>query len=213
MTSVSRVAGAGALAVGAAAVWWRSHPSACPYGQRFWVELPHPFITRARLRDALGPEPGERLLEIGPGTGYYTLPVAEWLGPQGRLDIVDIQQPMIDHTLRAAAQRGVENIAAAQADARTLPFADATFDGAFLVTVLGEVPDQDTALRELHRVLRPGGRLVVGELLGDPHWVSPRTLKQRGTTAGLRHDRSVGNRIGAFYRFARSEGAHSTQAR
>jgi hypothetical protein len=48
MTSASRVAGAGALAVGAAAVWWRRHPSACPYGQRFWVELPHPFITQVR---------------------------------------------------------------------------------------------------------------------------------------------------------------------
>jgi hypothetical protein len=48
MTSASRVAGAGALAVGAAAVWWRRPPSACPYGQRFWVELPHPFITQVR---------------------------------------------------------------------------------------------------------------------------------------------------------------------
>ena len=36
----------------AAALWWRQHPSPCPYGQRFWVEAPHPFITRARLREA-----------------------------------------------------------------------------------------------------------------------------------------------------------------
>lgn len=200
--SVPRLAAVGALALGAAAVWWRRHPSACPYGQRFWVELPHPFITRARLREALAPEPGERLLEVGPGTGFYTLPVAEWLGPSGRLDIVDVQQAMLDHTLRAASRRGVENVVATHADARALPFADATFDGAFLVTVLGEVPDQDVALRELHRVLRPGGRLVVGELFGDPHWVSPRTLRQRAQAAGLGHERSVGNRIGAFHRFA-----------
>lgn len=203
MTFPSRLAAAGVLALGAAAVWWRRHPSACPYGQRFWVELPHPFITRTRLRDALAPEPGERLLEVGPGTGFYTLPVAEWLGPSGRLDVVDVQQAMLDHTLRAASKRGVENVAAAQADARTLPFADATFDGAFLVTVLGEIPDQDAALRELHRVVRPGGRLVVGELLGDPHWVSPRNVRWRATAAGLHHERSVGNRIGAFHRFGR----------
>ena len=50
-------------AVLAAALWWRKNPSACPYGQRFWVEAPHPFITRPRLREILEPRAGERLLE------------------------------------------------------------------------------------------------------------------------------------------------------
>ncbi len=58
------------------AIWWRRKPSACPYAQRFWLELPHPIITRAHLREALTPEPGERVLEIGPGAGYYALEVA-----------------------------------------------------------------------------------------------------------------------------------------
>ena len=74
----------GALgAVAAGAAWWRRNPSACPYNQRFWVQAPHPFITRARLREALDPQPGERVLEVGPGTGYYSLDVAEWLGQTG----------------------------------------------------------------------------------------------------------------------------------
>src|SRR6266545_2295349 len=67
-------------AVIAVALWWRRNPSACPYNQRFWVQAPHPLITRPRLREALAPVPGERILEVGPGTGYYALPVAEWLG-------------------------------------------------------------------------------------------------------------------------------------
>jgi hypothetical protein len=50
------------VAVGGAALWWRKNPSACPYGQRFWVEAPHPIVTRDRLRDVLGPQPGERVL-------------------------------------------------------------------------------------------------------------------------------------------------------
>jgi protein-L-isoaspartate O-methyltransferase len=94
-----------AVAVGglaAAALWWRRNPSACPYGQRFWVETPHPFITRARLRRALAPRPGERLLEVGPGTGYYTLDVADWLQPGGTVEIFDLQQEMLDHTKRRA---------------------------------------------------------------------------------------------------------------
>src|SRR5213592_26578 len=80
--------------------WWRRNPSACPYSQRFWVQAPHPIITRERLREVLAPQPGERLLEVGPGTGYYALPVADWLGAGGRLDLLDIQQEMLDHTMR-----------------------------------------------------------------------------------------------------------------
>src|SRR4051794_10019750 len=133
-------------AVVAAALWWRKHPSACPYGQRFWVEAPHPLITRARLRAVLDPQPGERVLEVGPGTGYYTLDVAEWVAPGGRLDIFDLQQEMLDHTMRRAGERGVANITASQGDARKLPCPDATFDAAYLITVLGEIPDQDAAL-------------------------------------------------------------------
>src|SRR6185369_18087687 len=93
MSAIARTAG---LALGggllAAALWWRKHPSACPYGQRFWLEPPHPIITRRRLREVLAPQPGERVLEVGPGTGYYSLDVAEWVSPGGRLDIFDLQQ-------------------------------------------------------------------------------------------------------------------------
>jgi hypothetical protein len=67
---------AAALAWLGAALWWRRNPSAMPYWQRFFVELPHPGITRARLVEALEPRPRERLLEVGPGPGYYALTVA-----------------------------------------------------------------------------------------------------------------------------------------
>jgi ubiquinone/menaquinone biosynthesis C-methylase UbiE len=189
----------GAAAVGAA-LWWRANPSACPYSQRFWVEAPHPFITRERLREALRPEPGERILEIGPGTGYYTLAMAEWLRPGGRLDVLDLQQEMLDHTMRRASEEGIENIVPAHGDARELPYDDATFDGAFLVTVLGEVPDQDAALRELRRVVKRSGRIVVGELFGDPHMVSHRKLSKRAERAGLRVDGGLGGRLWHFTR-------------
>jgi len=184
-----------------AALWWRRHPSACPYGQRFFVEAPHPFITRTRLAEALEPGPGERMLEAGPGTGYYTLGVAETLGPGGRLDVFDIQQEMLDHTMRAAARRGLANLHPARGDATSLPYRDASFDAAYLVTVLGEIPDQRAALRELRRVLAPTGRLVVGEVLLDPHVVTFAALRERATAAGLRYERRSGGRLGYFARF------------
>jgi ubiquinone/menaquinone biosynthesis C-methylase UbiE len=182
-------------AIAAAALWWRRHPSACPYNQRFWVEAPHPLITRPRLLEALAPAPGETVLEVGPGTGYYTLDVARAVG---RLHIFDLQPEMLEHTLRRAREAGVDNVEPRQGDARSLPYRDATFDAAFLVTVLGEIPDQEAALRELRRVVRPGGRLVVGELFGDPHMVGEKALRRRAEATGWRFERRVGPRLGFF---------------
>ena len=195
-----RLALAAGLGVAGAALWWRKNPSACPYSQRFFVEAPHPFITRARLREVLSPSGGERILEVGPGTGYYSLPVARWLEPDGRLDVLDIQQEMLDHTLRRAAEEGISNIAAERADAREMPYPDDTFDAAYLVTVLGEIPDQSAALRELHRVVKPAGRIVVGELFGDPHMVTFRALRERAEAAGLAVDHKLGGRLWHFTR-------------
>jgi protein-L-isoaspartate O-methyltransferase len=192
-----------AAAVAGAALWWRKNPSACPYGQRFWVEAPHPLITRARLYEILEPKPGQRILEVGPGTGYYTLEVAEWVKPDGQIDILDLQQEMLDHTMGRAGRRSLTNITPTQSDATAMPYEDGTYDAAFLVTVLGEIPDQDAALHELVRVLKPGGRLVVGELLGDPHYVRLAPMRLRASGAGLAFERRVGNPLGYFARFAK----------
>jgi ubiquinone/menaquinone biosynthesis C-methylase UbiE len=189
--------GAGA-AVAGAALWWRKNPSACPCGQRFWVEAPHPLITRARLREILDPRPSERILEIGPGTGYYTLDLAEWVKPDGEIEILDLQQEMLDHTMRRATENGIGNITPQQGDARALPYEDDTFDAAYLVTVLGEIPDQEKALAELQRVLKPTGRLIVGELFGDPHMVGINALQARAT--GMQLEERVGPRFGYFAR-------------
>jgi len=189
-------------AVAAIALWWRRHPSACPYSQRFWVQAPRPLVTRKRLREALGPRAGERLLEVGPGTGYYALPVAGWLGPEGTLDVCDLQQEMLDHTAGRARAAGLDTIVPTQGDARALPYGDDAVDGAYMVTVLGEIPDQEAALRELARVVKPGGRVVVGELFGDPHWVSPAKLRARAERAGLRFEDRSGSALGYFARFA-----------
>ncbi len=189
-------------AVGAAALWWRKNPSACPYGQRFWVEAPHPVITRDRLRSVLAPEPGERLLEIGPGTGYYTLDMAEWVGPSGTVEIFDLQQEFLDHVSGRAAERGLQNVVPTQGDATALPFADASIDAVALTAVLGEIPDPVAALREIRRVLKPGGRLVVGELFGDPHFTTRAALERQAAAAALSVETHSGNWFAYFARLS-----------
>jgi ubiquinone/menaquinone biosynthesis C-methylase UbiE len=187
--------GAAGAATLAAALWWRKNPSACPYGQRFWVEAPHPIVTRERLREVLGPQPGERVLEIGPGTGYYTLDLAEWVGA---VEIFDLQQEFLDHVMRRAAARGLANIVPTQGDATALPYEDASIDAVVLTAVLGEIPDPVAALREIRRVLKPSGRLVVGELFGDPHFTTLASLKRQGAEADLAYETHSGNWFAYF---------------
>lgn len=194
--------GAAGAATLAAALWWRKNPSACPYGQRFWVEAPHPIITRERLRSVLRPEAGERLLEIGPGTGYYTFDMAEWIGSAGTVEIFDLQQEFLDHAMRGAAERGLGNIVPTQGDATSLPYDDDSIDAVVLTAVLGEIPDPGAALAEIGRVLRPGGRLVVGELFGDPHFTTLSSLKRQAGQVDLFYEEHSGNWFGYFARLS-----------
>ncbi|MEX2107626.1 MAG: class I SAM-dependent methyltransferase [Solirubrobacterales bacterium] len=186
------------LATLGAALWWRKNPSACPYGQRFWVEAPHPIVTRDRLRSVLHPRPGERVLEIGPGTGYYSFDIAGWVGPDGKLEIFDLQREFLDHVMRGATERGLENIVPTQGDATALPYESDSMDAVVLTAVLGEVPDQAAALREIHRVLKPAGRLIVGELFGDPHFTTLTSLKRGAADAGLGYESHSGNWFAYF---------------
>ena len=151
----------------------------------------------------LAPAAGERILEVGPGTGYYTLELAGWVEPGGTLEIFDLQQEMLDHTMRRAAEGSVANLVPTLGDATELPYEDGSFDAVVLVAVLGEIPDQQAALSEIARVLRPGGRLVVGELVGDPHYTSPRALERRAADAGLSLEERSGPPFGYFARLIR----------
>src|SRR5205085_8053625 len=146
---------------------------------------------------------GERILEVGPGTGRHALGIARRLEPGGVVDVLDVQQPMLDAVLERARRRGIDNLRATLGDARDLSWGDATFDGAYLVTVLGEIPDRHLALGELHRVLKPGGRLVVGELLMDPDNVTLKRLRAEAQDAGFRFEEVCGPRVFYLARFTR----------
>jgi SAM-dependent methyltransferase len=103
------------------------------------------------LRRALAGAPGRQLADIGGGTGNYALALAGegW------------QPTVVDRSAQMLAQASIKGLETVRANATHLPFADASFDAAILVSMLHHVDDPTQALVEAKRVLRPGGRLAV----------------------------------------------------
>jgi ubiquinone/menaquinone biosynthesis C-methylase UbiE len=151
-----------------------------------------------RLRAVLEPRAGERLLEVGCGAGYYALHVARDLMPNGSLEIVDANPEFLDEAIRRAREHRLVNVGAVLGDPRYLPYDTDAFDAAYLVAALGDAQDHDTALHELARVVRPRGRIVVGELHGDPHRIGVSALRASCPRAGLTLTHSVDGGCGYF---------------
>ena len=171
--------------------WWerlrgRLRPRPCPYSLAAALDVPGRRLVAGprRVLEAFGVGPGLTVLEIGPGTGFYTLEATRRVGPSGRVICLDLQSEMLHHTRRRLEASG-HHAAFLRADARALPLASETVDQVLLVTVLGEIPDRASALAETNRVLRPGGRLCVSEQFPDPDFVTTSTLRRELTGAGF----------------------------
>jgi SAM-dependent methyltransferase len=186
--------GLGAVGLGVASRQWsRNSRGPFPYSLRWFLAMPHP-ISPGLVRRGVEPEAGNHILEIGPGTGRHAVQVAQWIAPTGTLDVFDIQQDMLDAVMHRGFDQGLSNIIPSQGQAGDqLPYPDGRFDAAYLVTVFGEIPDPDVALRELRRVLRSGGRLAVGEVLLDPDYTSLRELRSLAESSGFRFARRYGS--------------------
>jgi ubiquinone/menaquinone biosynthesis C-methylase UbiE len=183
-----------------AGTWWFTDRAPYPYAQRALLNVPLPFLTSRRITEILEPRPGERLLEIGPGTGLQSLTVAPRLSPAGQLDVLDIQQEMLDHVMQRAECNGIGNIVPARSDARQLPYGDDTFDAIYAITALGEIPEPEHALQEAARVLAPQGRIVVGEFL-DRHWIPFSRLEALAGACRLQLDVRRGPTLAYLARF------------
>jgi ubiquinone/menaquinone biosynthesis C-methylase UbiE len=152
------------------------------------------FGTPERVLDRAGVVPGMYALEVGPGPGMYTVPLAKRVassGKDGRVTSLEIQPQMIEmlrERLRAARVRNVEVV---QGDGRQMPLPDDSFDLVFLVDVVGEIPDKPAFFGECARVLKPGGILAVTEQISDPDFHLPSTVRTLAAAAGLREDRLV----------------------
>lgn len=123
--------------------------------------------VRLKLVKALGKLDGGSFgdaLEIGSGTGYFSLNLAQ-LGVIERLTATDISPGMLKRLAATAEALGIENVTTVATEAETLPFEDESFDLVFGHAVLHHIPDLDRAFAEFKRVLRPGGAIAFA---GEP---------------------------------------------
>ena len=175
-----------------------------------------PLVQRATYRpvhdavlDVLTAEPCARVLAVGCGTGR----LAERLAAEPKVRRVvgcDFSAGMLEHAaerIAPAARKDPERIALVRGDATRLPFADAAFDAAVSTEAFHWFPDQDAALAEIHRILRPGGRLLLAlvsppfefiadafevgmRIVGQPlWWTTPSRLAAQVTRGGFRVER------------------------
>ncbi len=165
----------------------------CPYPLAWLVDNPLRRRYLGSMLDRVGIQAGERILELGPGPGAFTLEAARRTQPGGTLVAVDIQPEMIAAVEEKAIGAGLSNVETHVASAYQLPLEDESVDRAFLVTVLPEIPDRHRALIELRRVLKPGAVLSITEEFLDPDYSLPRTTIRLVRQAGFALAERYGN--------------------
>jgi arsenite methyltransferase len=109
--------------------------------------------------------PGARVVDVGCGAGIDSLIAAKKVGPEGRVIGVDMTPSMLEKASRAAREMGLENVEFREGYAEALPVEDGWADVVISNGVLNLMPDKAAALEEMSRVLKPNGRLQVGDIL------------------------------------------------
>ncbi|QDL99418.1 methyltransferase domain-containing protein [Rhodopseudomonas palustris] len=178
----------------------------CPSEIAWLVEMENPLARATRSEQVVAQlqlRPGDHAIDIGCGPGRVTIPLARAVGAHGRVTALDIQDGMLAKVAAKAEAEALTNIQPLRADVRNAAIPAGALDAAVMVMALGEFPRGTEIFPSVHRMLRPGGRLLVAESIFDPHYVSRRRVRQQVSAAGFRELRCVGNVFGYSITFER----------
>ncbi|WP_199618034.1 class I SAM-dependent methyltransferase [Paenibacillus alkalitolerans] len=170
----------------------------CPFWLRWAVELENPFTKSNQSKhiiSRLDIESGMKVMDIGCGPGRLTIPLAKAVGPNGQVVAVDIQLKMLEVVRSKAAREDLSNIEFVNVAMGEGKLTKQGADRAVLVTVLGEIPNRELALKEIYDSLKPDGILAVTEVIFDPHFQSKKTVLDMVKPIGFTEVGFFGNKL------------------
>jgi|SRR5579872_4508158 len=153
----------------------------CPAWLGWLVELDNPLSTINRsktIMQHINLKPGMKILDIGCGPGRLTIPIAQAVDNKGSVVAMDIQKDMLKRVAAKAQKKGLSNITYLHAGIGEHTLPAASFDRILLVTVLGEIPQQQEALLEIYNALKFDGILSITEIIFDPHYQRQTVVRQ-----------------------------------
>ena len=168
----------------------------CPSWLTFLLENPYMESKAGSsiLIDRIGLKEGMRVLDVGCGPGRLTIPFAKYIGINGEIVALDIQEKMLQKLAERVKINNLTNVkfilgGAGQGKIQ----GENSFDRAVLVTVLGEIPDKKSALEEILKTLKPGGILSVTEVFPDPDFQRQSKVLRLASAVGFALDKKYGN--------------------
>lgn len=176
----------------------REHSLPCPVWMKWLLNPPFPGGMSPRTRKTinyLNLQQGMHVLDAGCGPGRLSIPVAKIVSPQGNLTAMDIQEGMLQLVRERADNENITNIRYIRGGLGEGRLETSLYDRAVLITVLGEIPDRESALREIFRAIKPGGILLIEETIRDPHFQTRNTVIGLTGPIGFIEQDFFGNRF------------------
>ncbi len=136
-------------------------------------------LPSAQVLEALALRSGESIADVGAGTGYFSLPLAQAVGPHGKVYAVDAQEEMLDLLRKKLDESAPANVEPVHAEADDTRLPASSCDHFFIANVWHEFDDRAAVLREAARVLRPGGRIAILDWRPDVEPVAGPPLAHR----------------------------------
>jgi ubiquinone/menaquinone biosynthesis C-methylase UbiE len=196
------------LVIGAITILWRllskRYSIPCPSWLAWIIEIDNPFIKihhAETIIEYLDVKKGMSVLDVGCGPGRVTIPIAKKVGSNGHVTAMDIQEEMLNKARGKAQKENLNNITFLHAGIGQRKLTHNNYDYALLVTVLGEIPDRESAMKEIFDSLKCDGILSVTEIILDPHYQRRSDIIRFAKNVGFKKIKEFGNWIGYTLHF------------
>lgn len=157
------------------------------------IPLRNIILSPKKLVKRLDLKKDYRVLEVGCGPGYFSPKVARAI-PNGELVLTDIQREMLRKAQKRLSRKNVSNVEYHLSNGIDFPFKDNEFDCIYMVTVIGEIENQEQYVKEFLRILRPGGIVSISEQAGDPDKMSIKEVKKLFNKFNFKFDKMYGSK-------------------